>query len=151
MHASPYLLSVSADERDEAFVLGVMSSIPFDWYARRIVELHLTFELLGSMPIPKPAVGDPLRARVVEIAGRLAAVDDRYAGWAAQVGVPLGSIQKPADKDELIAELDALVCLLYRLTEDQVEHVFATFHRGWDYEARLTKVLDYYRKWKGQA
>jgi len=87
MHASPYLLRVDADTRDEAFVLGVMASIPFDWYARRIVELHQTFDLLGSMPMPKPADQDARRQRVVEIAGRLAAVDGRYAAWAAEVGV----------------------------------------------------------------
>ena len=41
--------------------------------------------------------------------------------------------------------------LLYGLTEDQVEHVFATFHRGWDYEPRLEAVLKHYRAWKGKA
>lgn len=151
MHASPYLLKVDADERDEAFVLGVMSSIPFDWYARRIVELHMTFELLGSMPVPAPPPGDPMRTRVVEIAGRLAAVDNRYADWADAVGVPVGSVTTQAERDDLLAELDALVCLLYGLTKEEVEHVFATFHRGWDYTARLNRVLEHYRKWKGVA
>ena len=51
----------------------------------------------------------------------------------------------------LVAELDALVSLLYGLTEDQVEHVFATFHKGWDYEPRLDAVLKHYRAWKGKA
>ena len=41
--------------------------------------------------------------------------------------------------------------LLYGLTEDQVEHVFATFHRGWNYEPRLDAVLTHYRAWKGKA
>ena len=88
---------------------------------------------------------------MVEIAGRLAAVDDRYADWAAEVGVPVGSVKTPAEKDDLIAELDALVSLLYGLTEDQVEHVFATFHRGWNYEARLDAVLTHYRAVEGQG
>ena len=88
---------------------------------------------------------------MVEIAGRLAAVDDRYADWAAEVGVPVGSVKTAAEKDDLIAELDALVSLLYGLTEDQVEHVFATFHRGWNYEPRLEAVLKHYRAWKGKA
>lgn len=151
MHASPYLLRVDADARQEAFVLGVMSSIPFDWYARRIVELHLTFDLLSSMPVPKPAIDSSLRGRVVEVAGRLAAVDDRYAEWASEVGVPTRSIVTAVEKDDLIAELDALVSLLYGLTEDQVEHVFATFHRGWNYEPRLDAVLKHYRVWRGKA
>lgn len=150
MHASPYLLPVDADERDEAFVLGIMSSIPFDWYARRVVELHLTFDLLGSIPVPKPAADSALRARVIEISGRLAAVDGRYTGWASKVGVGVGSVATQVEKDELIAELDALVGLLYGLTDDQVEHVFATFHRGWNYGPRLDAVLKHYREWKGK-
>lgn len=57
----------------------------------------------------------------------------------------------PIEKDDLIAELDALVSLLYGLTEDQVEHVFDTFHRGWNYRPRLEAVLEHYARWKGQA
>ena len=60
-------------------------------------------------------------------------------------------MKSQAEKDELIAELDALVSLLYGLSEDQVEHVFATFHRGWDYEPRLQTVLKHYRAWKDKA
>lgn len=57
----------------------------------------------------------------------------------------------PAEKDDLIAELDALVSLLYGLSEDQVEHLFATFHRGWKYEPRLEAVIQHYQAWKGKA
>jgi hypothetical protein len=151
VHQSPILVRRRGDARAEAFLLGVMSSIPFDWAARRWVELHLTFELLNALPVP---VYDPAADRackIVEIAGRLAAIDDRYADWAAEVGVPVGSVTTQAQKDDLIAELDALVSLLYGLTEDQVEHVFATFHRGWAYDARLDAVLKHYRVWKGKA
>ena len=55
------------------------------------------------------------------------------------------------EEDDLIAELDAVVCLLYGLTEDQVEHVFATFHRGWNFESRLQAVFKHYQAWKGKA
>ena len=79
------------------------------------------------------------RLRVVEIAGRLAAVDPRYADWAAEVGVPVGSVTDQATKDDLIAELDAVVALLYGLDKADVEHIFATFHRGWDYRTRLDR------------
>jgi hypothetical protein len=41
--------------------------------------------------------------------------------------------------------------LLYGLTEDQVEHIFFTFHRGWKYQTRLKTVLEHYAGWKGQS
>ncbi len=135
----------------EAFLLGVMASVPFDWSARRWVELHLTFELLNALPVPAYVPASGIARRVVEIAGRLAAVDGRYSDWAAGVGAPVGSVKTRAEKDELIAEVDGLVSLLYGLTEDQVEHVFATFHKGWAYKPRLEAVLKHYRAWKDKA
>lgn len=150
VHTAPVLVPRKGGVRAEAFLLGVLSSVPFDWASRRWVELHLTFELLNALPIPERSEKPALSARVVEIAGRLAAVDDRYAEWAAAVGVPFGSVDTPARKDDLIAELDALVSLLYGLSEDQVEHVFSTFHRGWSFESRLTAVLAHYRVWKAK-
>ncbi len=144
VHPAPYLLRLRGDECDEAFVLGVMASIVFDWYARRIVELHMTFELLTRFPVPSGPVNDSRRVRVAGIAGKLAARDERFSGWAEAVGVAVGSVTTAAEQADLEAELDALVALLYGLSRDQVEHIFATFHRGWDYQPRLDAVLRHF-------
>ena len=151
MEKAPVLVQRQGGARETAALLGVMSSIPFDWYVRRWVEMKMSFELLNPSPVPNIDVTSPLGQRLVAASGRLAAVDDRYADWSAEVGVQVGSVKTPAEKESLIAELDALVSLLYGLTEDQVEHVFATFHRGWNHEARLDAVLTHYREWKGKA
>lgn len=144
VHKAPYLVRQHGQLTDDAFLLGIMSSIPFDWYIRRLVELSLSFEILNSTPIPRPHPDDPRRQRVVEIAGRLAAVDARYQAWADAVGVPVGSVTSATLKDDLIAELDALVAHLYGLNRAQLSHVFATFHRGWAYQERLARVLYFY-------
>jgi hypothetical protein len=145
------LVRRGGDQRFEAALLGIFSSIPFDWICRRWVELKMSFEIVNALPVPKVDLLSPIGAKIVNIAGRMAAVDDRYAGWANEVGVPTGSVNSGVEKDDLVAELDALVSLLYGLDEDQVEHVFATFHRGWAYESRLDSVLKSYRTWKGKA
>ena len=111
----------------------------------------MKFGVLGALPVPHYQSDDARVARLVEISARLAAVDDRFHVWAQEVGVPTGSVSDDSTKSEFIAELDALVSLLYELTEVQVEHVFATFHRGWDYTARLERVLAYYEQWKDAA
>jgi hypothetical protein len=151
VHKAPLIVRMGGNVQAEAALLGIMSSIPFDWATRRWVELTMSFELLNSFPVPRPDLNGGLGARVVQIAGFLAAVDERYADWASEVGVPVGSVPTQAETDALCAELDALVSLLYGLSEDQVEHVFATFHRGWKYEPRLEAVLQHYRTWKGKA
>ena len=149
-NAAPYLLWPRGTEHDQAFLLGVLCSIPLDWYARCVVELHVNFHLLNGFPIPEPGRDDPERARVEQLAGRLAAVDDRFGEWAAALGIAVGSVTD-ADRPELIAELDAVVSHLYGLQRDQVEHVFETFHRGWDSSDRLGRVLAYYDRLEAVA
>lgn len=144
---APYLLRPQGNAQDESFVLGVLSSIPLDWAARNVVEVNVNYPQVNSLPIPDPGPGHAARDRIVEISGRLAAIDERYSAWAKDVGVPVGSVKTPEEKDALIAELDALVSLLYGLSREQVEQVFATFHRGWDYKPRLAAVLAHYDAW----
>jgi len=145
---APVLVRRSGGESSEAYLLGIMSSIPFDWEARLSVNQNLTFEVLNDLNIPRFLYKNAKCKRVAEISGRLAAVDERYSDWAEAVGVPVGSVTNQQEKEALIAELDALVSLLYGFSEAQVKHIFATFHRGWDYQSRLDAVLTYYKKWK---
>lgn len=151
VNSAPWLFAYDGDPRAEAYLIGVVSSIPLDWYARKYVELHMNLHIFNGLPIPTYRPGTVLVDRAVHIAGSLAAVDRRYREWADDVGVQVGSAKDEPMKSSLIAELDALVSLLYGLTEDQVQHVFATFHRGWDYQERLGAVLEHYANWKGAA
>ena len=148
VHQAPYLLRTEGSVADEAYLLGVLCSMPLDWQARRTVELHMTFEQLNQLTIPDPGEGHPVRDRVAEIAGRLAAVDERYAEWAAEVGVPVGSVRDDATKQELICELDACVALLYGLDESDLAVIYETFHEGTDYSERHAAVLEHFRRWE---
>ncbi|WP_298443206.1 hypothetical protein [Ferrimicrobium sp.] len=147
---APYLVSRDRDEINEAYVLAVFSSRIFDWYARRFIELKMSFELVNPMPIPRPARNDPLRLRAIEIAGRLAAVDHRFKSWADAAGVPVGSVADSREKQSLIAELDAVVAHLYGLSDTEVRYIFATFHAGWNFEPDLERTLEYFWKWQGR-
>ncbi len=146
-HTAPYLVFPDVAADHEAYLLGVMSSLPLDWYARRFVETHLTFFVLNPFPIPRPVRDDPLRRRVIELAGRLACPDERFAGWAAEVGLPYGPLDAD-QKQDMIYELDAVVAHLYGLNQKQLRHIFETFHEGWDYHSRLEATLQHYRGWK---
>ncbi|MFZ4408911.1 MAG: hypothetical protein ACOYOH_16330, partial [Paracraurococcus sp.] len=145
-HQAPTLLWPRGEEQDQAFLLGVLCSVPLDWYARRLVEIHLTYFVLNPFPIPRPPRTDPHWQRAVALAGRLAAPDERFAAWAAAVGVPHGPVD-PADKQAMIEELDAVVAHLYGLSPDHLAHIFDTFHdwpreeerRTWD--ARRDRTL----------
>jgi hypothetical protein len=81
---------------------------------------------------------------------RLAAADDRFARWAEAVGVECGPLE-PAEKEDHIRELDAVVAHLYGLEERQLVHIFETFHEGWDYDERLAGTLKHFRAWQNKG
>ena len=157
---APVFLWPRGDVSDEAYLLGVLAAMPLDWYARGFVEINMNFHIVNALPIPRPRmqtltsatprsqdlIKHQLWRRVVALAGRLAAVDARYADWAAAVGVDCGPLE-PARKDDMIFELDAVVAHLYGLDAAQLRHIFATFHVGWDYRERLRAVLQHFRAW----
>ena len=126
-HKAPFMLWPSGDEQDEAFLVGCLGSIALDWYARRFVEVSLTYFILNPFPIPRPPRTNPQWQRAVTLAGRLAAPDERFVTWAGAVGVPYGSLDA-LEKRSMIEELDATIARLYGLTPDQLRHIFETFH-----------------------
>ena len=140
---APYLLWPKGDERDQAFILGVLSSIPLDWYARRVVELSLNFHLLNAFPIPRPAREDRHRREVEVIAARLACVDEWYQEWAAAIGVDVASVADD-ERESLIARLDAAVAHLYGLDAEDIKVIFETFHAGWEYGERMERVIEHF-------
>ena len=142
-NSSQIIMMPKGDNKDEAYLLGVLSSIPLDWYARRFVEINLNFFLFNPLPIPRPSRENYLWQRAVKISGRLASIDIRFKDWAENVGVGYGPLETEI-KYELICELDAVISHLYGLNEKQLNHIFETFHKGWDYEERLEKVLNYF-------
>ena len=147
VHKAPTLVWPMGTARDEAYVLGILSSMILDWYARRLVEMTLSFTLLNGFPIPHVDTERNLAAaRVVEIAGRLAATDDRFAEWAAAVGVPVGSVTDDDTKHDLICELDACVAHLYGLEESDLAVIYETFHENTDYSDRHAAALEHFRR-----
>ena len=148
-NTGPYFLWPRGDEKDQAYLLGVLCSIPLDWYARRYVEMHVNFFIINPFPIPRPSRDDLGWKRVVNIAGRLACPDDRFAAWAKEVDVECGPLDAEK-KEDMIHELDAVVAHLYNLDENQLVHIFETFHEGWDYQKRLDGALRHFEKWKSK-
>jgi hypothetical protein len=139
-NAAPYFLWPKGDERDQAFLLGVLCSRPLDWYARRVVESNMNLYIINSFPIPAPAREDSVRREIEQISGRLAAADERYKRWADAVGVDFGPVDEE-EKQQMIRRLDALVARAYGLNADDLRHIFETFHEGWDYGQDLEATL----------
>ncbi len=143
-HQAAYLFFNPNNVQEEAYTLGVLCSVPFDWHARRVVETNFGFHIFNNCPVPRPPNDHHLKQRVIFLAGCLAAVDERFDEWAKQVGVPVGSAtaEKKAD---MIAELDAAVALLYGLNESDLRIIYDTFHTSVDHLPNLETVLGHHR------
>jgi hypothetical protein len=146
--SAPWVLWVDPKHliADEAYLLGVVSSIVGDWWMRRFVEGHVDEEAFSCFRVPNLDRERKYPRRVSSLAGRLAAVDKRFATWAKSLGVECAPLED-GEKEDMIAELDAVVAHLYGLNETQLVHIFHTFHEGWQYEPRLKAVLKHFHKW----
>jgi hypothetical protein len=132
----------------DAYLTGVISSIIFDWYARRLTELSVSLDMLRTSPIPLLDLQSKINLRIIELSVSLFASDERYSKWVDGFdGLMIEAIEAET-RPKAFAELDALVAHLYQLSKKEVITIFETFHRGWDYKSRLETVLVFYDEWK---
>ena len=121
---APYLAFVGGNEETQAACLGVLNSLPFDWQARRYVEINMNFFLLESLTVPE--FDDSDFTEIARAAARLSAVDKRFAAFAAATGVEHGRLP-PEEHQRLRVEIDARVARAWRLTQADLETMFTDF------------------------
>lgn len=107
----------------EAYVLGVLNSIPFDWQARRFVEMSLNFFILNLLCFPSEEAG---ANEIAWRAARLSSPDPRFADFATATGVSYGPLSS-GERQTLRAEIDALVAHAYRLSAEDLAFMFTDF------------------------
>jgi len=126
-NTAPYLVFVHGDYRARVACAAIMNSVPFDWQARRFVEIHLNFFVLELLTVP--ALDDASFAELVRLGGRLSCPDSRFAEVAEACGVDVG----PVDPDEAMtirARIDAMVARAYGLGMDDADVLLDDFSRS---------------------
>ena len=151
---SPYVLFPVNQEGAEAYLCGVMSSLPFDWYARRFIETQMNFHFVNAFPVPE-GIETRLGVRCIELAASLSAQEPRLQAWAAKASRDFKQLSA-ADVPARLAELDAVVAHLFGLSREQLSYIYSSFHRGWDttkpdYVDRLSQALTHFDKWGAEA
>ena len=123
-HTAPNLVFREEPAVSEAFFLGILNSLPFDWLARRYVESHLTYFILNSLTFPPPE-NTPWEL-IGRLAARLSCVDERFAEFATEASVECGAVI-PTQRNDMRAEIDAMVAHAYALTADELRFIFTDF------------------------
>ncbi len=138
---APYLAFVDGDEIAQAACLGIMNSLPFDWQARRFVEINVNFFILEGLVVPR--LNDEDFQEVARSGARLSTVDDRFADFANATGVGVGPLD-PDERQRLLVEIDARVAHAWDLTTDDLAVMFDDFTTDAvprDYRAQLISRL----------
>ena len=124
---APYLAFVDGNHRQRAACCALMNSLPFDWQARRFVEINLSYFILELLAVPE--LSDAVYEELVSLGARLSCPDERFAEVAEECGTTIG----PLSDDERFAlrtRVDALVSYAYGLTPSDVEVLLADFTTG---------------------
>lgn len=117
------------NSREKLFVCGLMNSIVIDSWLRRSVSNHISFFFIYGLPFPRLTENDKEFAPIVERAAKLICTTPEFDDLAKEVG--LGShkngVTDETERQNLRAELDALVAHLYGLTEEEFAYILTTF------------------------
>jgi hypothetical protein len=149
-HISPYVFTLPGHEREEAFLLGTLCSIPFDFYARKFIETAVDIHFMSAFPIPMGFDSLPGK-KLIENVYNLVPKETAYEPWRNSLLVSIGEVQNSENSDEIIIENDALVAILFGLNEKELGYIFDNFQRGWDSENRKQQTLESFRHWKGMT
>lgn len=140
---APVLICNGGGDKEVAYRLAIMSSLTFDWLARRRVERNMNFFILNALPVPRVGLADARAVRAMKIAASLACVDKRYSTFAKNCGIIVGSAKGSSKQDRLLAELDALVASLYDLDVNDMRIVLSDFSVASVSEDRRSTTLQF--------
>ncbi len=139
-----FCLKDSLDERSQHFLCGIFNSYVANYLVRMRVGTHVTTGIIARLPVPKPSKGDPVFQQVATLSRALAASfrltslrrgdgdppkqGPRRTAEATGVRNDPRPRTKPRESDEeTFARLNAVVAVLYGLSEVQFAHVLETF------------------------
>jgi hypothetical protein len=124
VQTSPWVLWLDPEhpKDQEAYLLGVMSSLSLDWWCRRFIEGHADQESFNCLRIPDPQRQPELAGRVVALAGAKA-----YLARVPDGGIVVGSSNLTYGGLRRNLELN-----LGHYNDPQVSQVQAWFEELWE-------------------
>ena len=127
----------------QAFVLGVLNSLSFDWQARQLAETTAGFPALDAARFP--SVEASPWTQIGQLAARLSCVDERFLGFALETGVVCGPLDT-AYATGMRARIDALVAHSYGMDEADLQAMFDYFPESAVPTRYRSRVVEQFRQ-----
>ncbi len=124
VNTAPYLTFIPGSETAQAACLAIMNSIPFDWQARKFVEIHLNFFVLEGLAVPNLGADD--FHAVANAAAKLSSPDPRFADFSKAFNLQPRELE-PNERESLRADIDARVARAWGLGAEDLELMFQDF------------------------
>lgn len=138
-------LLVNSSELSNSEVLLIptlLNSLTVDYYARQVVSANINMFYIYQLPVPRLQEVDKWFAELVERAAKLICTTSEFADlwndvmpttWTASSGVT-----DESSRNQLRAEIDAIVATIYGLTQDEFAYILTTFPLVADAQKQLT-------------
>lgn len=110
---------------------SIWNSYVVDWHLRNRVTTTLNYHYVYQTPVPRLREGNKWFSELVERAAKLICTTPEFADlwndvmpttWTANSGVT-----DESGRNQLRAEIDAIVATIYGLTQDEFEYILTTF------------------------
>jgi len=119
-------------------LISLLNSFALDYVLRqKLSGANLNYYMIWQLPIPEPSKlnkikinGDPVKKRINELALELSYTANDLHCFADDLNVPLEPYSfsgDSKDRDELRFEIEALLCHVYGLDGDDLDHLFSSF------------------------
>ena len=115
------------------FVTSIMNSFIADYFIGQKISANLNMFYIYQLPVPRLTEQDTSFRMIVDHAARLICTTPAYkALWETVMPVTtpwspnVGATDK-AEREKLRAELDGIIAHIYRLTQEEFQHILDTF------------------------
>lgn len=116
------------------FLAGYLGSRVFDWWARCVVDRRVLPSLFTSFPVPEFDPQNEVHVRLAAVAKDLTTESSHWPDHSEMSSTPV-------DREEALANVDALSAAIAGLGVHHVETIMRSFHPSWDYGAHLDRTL----------
>jgi hypothetical protein len=108
------------------YLCGILNSFTVDFVIRHKVSSDVNYFYVEQLPLPRLNDGNTFYEEIVKRVARLTAITEEYEKFAEEMSVKLGPLQE-SERQEMIAEINAIVALLFGLNLEDLKHILSTF------------------------